>query len=189
MLELDGDRVYNTALVFAPSGRLAVRYRKVFPWRPFETVNRGTDAPPVFRIPGVGQLGVMICYDGSFPEMARSLALRGAEVILHPTLTSTPDRDQELVMAQANAIANQCYVLNVNAVSTYANGRSIGVDPHGRVLFELGEGESFAIETLDLDLVRASRRHGSRDLSRLLQHVREAPPAVFDAYRDLGDRT
>ena len=83
----------------------------------------------MFSIPNVGKVGVMICYDGWFPEMARSLALRGAEVIAHPTLTTTPDREEELVLARANAITNQCYVINPNAVVTIGGGRSIGVDP------------------------------------------------------------
>jgi formamidase len=185
VLERDGDDLYNTALVFSPTGRLVVRYRKVFPWTPHETVTRGTEPPSVFSIPRVGKLGVLICYDGSFPEMARGLALRGAEVILHPTLTTTADRELEMVMARANAFANQCYVLNVNAAVSVGGGRSIGVDPHGRVLFELGQTEEFAIETLDLDMVREARRHGSHGMSRLLEHIRSAPPSALEPLRPL----
>jgi len=183
IVERAGRRLHNTALVFDPEGRLVARYRKVFPWKPYEELDRGTEPPPVFEIPGVGRAGVMICYDGWFPEMARSLAFRGAEVILHPTLTTTADREQELVLARANAIVNQCYVLNVNAVPSIGGGRSIGVDPHGRVLFELGYEEGFAIETLDLGLVRDAREHGSRGLSRVLAHAAEAPPGIFRAAR------
>lgn len=178
-----GPRVYNTALLFDPAGELVLRYRKVFPWVPFEEVERGTEAPPVIRVPGVGRLGVLICYDGWFPEMARGLAFRGAEAILHPTLTTTADREQELVLARANAIANQCYVLNVNAVPSVGGGRSIGVDPHGRVLFELGTEEGFAVETLHLDVVRDARERGTRGMNRVLEHARNAPPAVFRAAR------
>ena len=140
----------------------------------------------MFSIPNVGKVGLMICYDGWFPEMARSLALRGAEVIAHPTLTSTPDREEELVMARANAIANQCYVINPNAVVTVGGGRSIGVDPEGRVLFEAGSGEEFIPEVLDLERVQTVRERGTRGLNRLLHHVRTAPRAAFSAYDDLG---
>jgi len=83
----------------------------------------------VFDIPGVGRLGLMICYDGWFPEVARGLALQGAEIIFQPTLTTTPDCEEEFVLARANAIANQCFVVNVNAATTIGGGRSIGVDP------------------------------------------------------------
>jgi formamidase len=152
---------------------------------PYEEIDRGTEVPPVFEIPGVGTLGVLICYDGWFPEMARSIALGGAEAILHPTATSTADRGQELVLARANAIVNQAYVLNPCSVLSVGGGRSIGVDPHGRVLFELGLEEGFAIETLDLALVRDARANGSRGLNRVLEEVRGAPPAAFEHYRPL----
>jgi formamidase len=185
VFERVGRRTYNTALVFDPAGNLAARYRKVFPWMPYETLDRGTEAPPVIDIPRIGRVGVLICYDGWFPEMARSLALRGAEVILQPTLTTTADREQELVLARANAIVNQAYVVNVNSVPSIGGGRSLAVDPHGRTLFELGLEEGFAIETLDLALVRDTRANGSRGMSRVLEHVRAAPPAAFEHYRPL----
>ena len=187
IVERDGDRLYNTLIAFSPAGRLVARYRKMFTWRPFETFALGTEPPPVLRLPGIGRVGLMICYDGWFPEMARGLALRGAEVIAHPTLTTTPDREEELVLARANAIANQCYVVNVNASMTIGGGRSIGVDPEGRVLFEGGTGEELFPEMLDLDRVVAVRAHGTRGLNRLLQHVRDAPKGAYDHYRTLGD--
>jgi formamidase len=183
VFEKDGRDVYNTALVFDPEGRLVVRYRKLFPWQPFEGTKPGRAAAPVFEVPGMGKLGVMICYDGWFPEVARGLALGGAELILHPTLTTSPDREQELVLARANAIANQCYVLNVNAVPSLGGGRSIGVDPEGRVLFDLGQTEEFVVEAIDLDRVATVRRLGTRGLNRVLHHLRRAPAAVFEPYR------
>jgi formamidase len=180
--------IYNTALVFDPAGELVVAYRKLFPWEPFEATTPGDLPAPVFEVPEVGRVGVMICYDGSFPEVARGLALQGAELIVHPTLTTTPDREQELVMARANAIANQCYVLNVNAVPSVGGGRSIGVDPEGRVLFELGQTEEFVLETVDLDRVRRVREHGTRGTNPFLAQVERAPRAVFEPYRRLLER-
>jgi formamidase len=179
----DGGGVYNTALVFDPAGRLVVTYRKLFPWQPFESSTPGTAPAPVFEVSGVGRIGLMICYDGWFPEVARGLALAGAEAILQPTLTVTADREQELVLARATAIANQAYVVNVNAVPSVGGGRSIGVDPEGRVLFELGQREEFALERLDLDRVADVREHGTRGLNRVLQHFEAAPAAVFEPYR------
>jgi formamidase len=178
-----GGAIHNTALVFAPDGALVTRYRKLFPWRPFERSTPGEAPAPVLDIPGVGRLGLMICYDGWFPEVARGLALAGAEALVQPTLTTTPDRDQELVLARANAIVNQCYVLNVNAVPSVGGGRSIGVDPEGRVLFELTQAEEFVLETIDLDRVTHVREHGTRGLNRVLRHLDEAPSAVFETYR------
>lgn len=177
--------IHNTAIVFDPEGRLVATYRKLFPWQPFETSTPGTRPAPVFEVPGAGRVGLMICYDGWFPEVARGLALRGAELILHPTLTATPDREQEIVMARANAITNQCYVLNVNAVPSLGGGRSIGVDPEGRVLFELGQQEELVLEAFDLERVSHVRDHGTRGLNRVLRHLENAPKAVFEAYRRL----
>jgi formamidase len=124
----------------------------------------------------------MTCYDGWFPEVARGLAVRGAEGIIQPSLTSTPDREEELVLARANAIVNQCFVMNVNAASTVGGGRSIGVDPEGRVLFQAGEGEALIPEVLDLDRTAVVRRHGTRGLNRVWQHYLQAPPAVLERY-------
>jgi predicted amidohydrolase len=184
-----GRRIFNTALLFSPTGALVASYRKLFPWMPFETTTPGSEPPPVHDIPRAGRVGLMICYDIWFPEVARSLALRGAEAILAPTMTSTPDREEELVLARANAIVNQCYVLNVNAAITIGGGRSIGVDPEGRVLFEGGTGEELLSEVLDLDRVRTVRERGTRGLNRLLRQLTEdGPPAAFEAYRDLSRR-
>jgi formamidase len=188
--EASGRKTYNTALLFAPDGSLAATYRKLFPWKPFESTDPGAVAPTVADMSRVGRLGMMICYDGWFPEVPRSLALQGAEVILHPTLTSTPDREEELVLARANAIANQCYVLNVNASIQVGGGRSIGVDPEGRVLFQGGTGEELFSEVLDLDRVRTVRERGTRGMNRLLWQLAEhGPRAVRPAYPARRPRT
>ncbi len=185
--ERAGGRTYNTALLFAPNGELVLRYRKLFPWMPFETSTPGSEPPGVTSIPRVGTIGMMICYDGWFPEVARGLALAGAEAIIAPTMTSTPDREEELVLSRANAIVNQCYVLNVNAALTVGGGRSIGVDPEGRVLFEGGSGEELFPEVLDLDRVRTVRERGTRGLNRMLRQLTEdAPAAAFRHYRELS---
>ncbi len=179
--------VYNTALAFSPAGDLVATYRKLFPWRPFETTEPGDRPATVFEIPGRARVGLMICYDGWFPEVARGLALSGAELIVHPTLTTTPDREQELVLARATAIANQLYVVNVNAATTVGGGRSIAVDPEGRLLFELGQGEELAIELIDLDRVKAVRAGGTRGVTRVFEHLRRAPRAAFEPYRRFLD--
>jgi formamidase len=178
-------RLYNTALVLSPDGVIVARHRKMLPWAPWERVACGS-SPTIFDIPGVGRVGVMTCYEGWFPEVARALALRGAELIVQPSLTTTVDREEELVLARANAIVNQCFLVNVNAASTIGGGRSIGADPEGRVLFQAGAGEELITEVLDLERVDDVRERGTRGLNRLWAHLREAP-GIVNAYRSAID--
>jgi formamidase len=162
--------VYNTAIAVSPQGAIAARYRKVFPWRPWERTAAGGEFV-VFDIDGVGRAGLMICYDGWFPEVARHLAWMGAEVIFQPTATGTSDRDQELVLARGNAIVNQVYVVNVNMGGRPGPGRSIIADPEGHPLQVAGDGEEFLTEVLDLDVVTRVRTHGSVGLNRMWRQL------------------
>ncbi|MFF0483044.1 carbon-nitrogen hydrolase family protein [Streptomyces sp. NPDC004435] len=161
----DGGRVHNTALAVSPEGAIAARYRKVFPWQPYERTAPG-DRFTVFDIPGAGRVGLAICYDGSFPETVRQLAWLGAEVILQPTLTPTRDREMELVCARANAWTNQVYVVNVNASDSAGVGQSTIVDPEGIVRQQAGPGEEILVDVLDLDAVTRTRTYGSSGLNR-----------------------
>jgi formamidase len=168
----EGDTVYNTAIAISPDGSIRARYRKVFPWRPREKTTPGSEFV-VFDIDGIGRAGLMICYDGWFPEVARHLAWMGAEVIIQPTLTDTSDRTQELVLAQANAIVNQVFLVNVNAGGALGAGLSRVVDPEGHVLSEAGEGEAAMTLVIDLDAVPLVREHGTAGLNRLWTHLAE----------------
>ena len=100
----------------------------------------------------------------------------GAEVVLQPTLTTTSDRPAELVLARANAIANQLYVVNVNAATPAGLGRSIVVDPEGIVRVEAGEGEELVTDVLDLDAVTRVREHGLAGVSRMWEQLMRAGP-------------
>jgi formamidase len=166
----EGNDVYNTTVAFAPDGTLRATYRKVFPWRPYESVKAGRDFT-AFDLDGVGRAGLMICYDGWFPEVARQLTWLGAEVILQPTLTDTADREQELVLARANAIVNQAYVVNVNAGGELGVGGSLIVDPEGHVIAQAGTGEAELTAVLDLDAVTRARELGTAGLDRLLHQI------------------
>ncbi|MHA6758601.1 carbon-nitrogen hydrolase family protein [Streptacidiphilus sp. PAMC 29251] len=158
-------RIYNTALAVSPEGRIAAAYRKVFPWQPYESCTPGSDFV-VFDIPDIGRIGLAICYDGSFPETARQLAWLGAEVIIQPTLTTTRDREMELVCARANAWTNQVYVVNVNAADPAGVGASAIVDPEGIVRQQAGSGEEVLVDVLDLDTVTRVRAYGTAGLNR-----------------------
>jgi formamidase len=171
----EGDLVHNTCFVLSPDGELVATYRKVFPWQPHELSAPG-DRFVTFDIPDVGRIGLSICYDGSFPETCRQLAWMGAEAVLQVSLTTTSDRPQELVMARANAIFNQLYVVSLNAGTPAGLGRSLIVDPEGLVRLQAGDGEELLTDVLDLDAVTRVREHGTAGVSRLWdQAVRSAP--------------
>ena len=129
----------------------------------------------VFDIPDVGRFGVSICYDMWFPETTRQLVSLGAEVILHPTMTDTIDRDVELPIARANATINQCYFFDVNGTGDGGTGRSIIIDPSGNVLHEAGHGPEMMPIEIDLDRVRRERERGVRGLGQTLKSFRDRP--------------
>ena len=194
LIERNGTDLHNTAIAISPEGEIVARYRKLFPWMPYEGVVPGTEHV-VFDIPGIARIGLAICYDGWVPEIARTLAWMGAEIIVQPTYTPTADRDQEVVLARANAIANQLYVINPNTGKTFGAGRSVVVDPEGRILAEAGNGEEVLTMMLDLDLVSAVREYGTAGLNVLWKQLRDFPPpfppAIYGyasgaVMRDLG---
>jgi formamidase len=169
--------IHNTCLAISPQGELVARYRKVFPWQPNEGCVRG-DEFVTFDIPEVGRIGLSICYDGSFPETCRALASMGAEAVLQPSLTTTSDRDHELVMARANAIFNQLYVVSLNAAAPAGLGRSVVVDPEGLVRVQAGESEEMLTDVVDLDAVTRVRRFGTAGVSRMWDQLqREGLPS------------
>jgi len=137
----------------------------VFPWQPYETTTPGSEFV-VFDIPGKGRVGLAICYDGSFPETMRQLAWLGAEVVLHPTLTTTRDREMELVCARSNSWTNQIYTVNINGADPWGVGASAIVDPEGVIRQQAGPGEEILVETIDLDTVAKVRAYGSFGLNR-----------------------
>ena len=175
-------RIHNTALAFSPAGELAARYRKVFPWQPHESCAPGEEFV-TFDVPGVGRIGLAVCYDGSFPETFRQLAWMGAELVLQVNLTTTSDREQELVMARANAIFNQLYVVSLNASSPAGVGRSVIVDPEGLVRVASGSDDELLTDVLDLDAVERVRRFGTAGVSRMWDQIcRQGPEVELPMY-------
>ena len=101
-----------------------------------------------------------------FPEVSRQLSWMGAELLLNVVLTTTGDRAQEVVLAQANAIVNQVFVASVNAAAPRGQGRSLLVDPQGRIMAAAVGAEPIVLAaTIDLDEVRRTREHGTAEVT------------------------
>ncbi len=173
MFEAADNKIFNTASVISPRGEVVGRYRKMFPFEPYEAnVDAGGEFL-VFDVPSVGRFGVSICYDMWFPETSRTLAAMGAEVILHPSLTDTIDRDVELSIVRATAAMNQCYVFDINGVGHGGIGRSTIVDPSGHVVYAAGSDEEVIPLEIDFDRVRRERAVGLLGLGQTLKSFRD----------------
>ena len=174
IMEQDGDDLYNTATVINPEGDVIARYRKLFPWLPYEKgVTPGNDCV-VFDVPGIGCFGLSICYDMWFQETLRTMTWMGAEVILHPSLTSTIDRDVEKCMVRASGAMYQCYFFDVNVAGPLGVGNSIVAGPGGEVVHEAGTGREIFPLRLDLDYVRDVRANGWQGLGQPLKSFRDS---------------
>lgn len=140
--EKEGDFLYNTALLIDRKGNIAGRYRKM--QLPLNEAEAGTfpgDDYPVFDT-DFGRIGIMICWDQCFPEVARILRLKGAEMIFVPTIGDSP------IQSICRAIDNGIHV--VVAGSDGPKPSRI-VDPDGKLLAELPSGID-GVATADIDL-------------------------------------
>jgi predicted amidohydrolase len=171
--ERDGDNIYNTCSVIDPKGEIVTRYRKMYPFLPYEKGVASGDTCQVFDVPGIGTFGISICYDMWFPETIRQMTAMGAEVILHPSMTNTIDRDAETAISRANAATNQCYFVDLN-VSGIGVGRSGVYGPGGEVIHLAQNGREIIVVELDLDHVKRVREHGWHGLGQVLKSYRDA---------------
>jgi len=157
----DDGKVYNTLVVISPEGKFVTKYRKLFPIRPYEMTEPGSEFV-VFDIPGKGRIGVVISIDSMYPEVTRTLTWMGAEVIIRPAYQGDlvgGDRAR-IPIAQTRAQENQVWFVDANAAAP-CNGLSSIIDPEGRIVEKLGDGESWVSSVLDLDMVTRVREKGS----------------------------
>jgi predicted amidohydrolase len=145
LLERDKNLVYNTAVLLGPDGALVGKYRKTcLPRTEIEIGYCPGSDYPVFQT-RLGKIGMMICYDGFFPEVARELANRGAEIIAFPVWGCNP------LLAQARACENHVYVVS----STYTDASSKWMisavfDHSGDPIAQAREWGSVAVAQVDL---------------------------------------
>jgi omega-amidase len=150
--ERERDDVYNAVAVVDRKGRLVARYRKAHLFTPVgegRFLKRG-DSLTLATIEGM-RWGVMVCYDLRFPEMARSLALKGAEVIVVPSAFPFPRINHWCTLLASRAIENQLYIIGANRAGVDRDlwfcGSSRVVDPYGVLVAsapEVGERLLFA---------------------------------------------
>jgi predicted amidohydrolase len=140
ILEKEGDVVYNTSILINRKGELAGKYRKLS--LPREEIDGGVtpgDSTPVFTT-DFGRIGMMICWDVTYPETARALAQKGAEIIFLPIWGGN------LTLTKARAIENQVYI-----VSSSYDMISAVFDLEGEVIKEATKDEPVAVVSVDLN--------------------------------------
>ncbi|MEW2047930.1 carbon-nitrogen family hydrolase [Streptomyces sp. NBC_00377] len=155
--------LYNTSLVFSPSGEPAAAYRKIhrFGFDKGEAVLMGAgDELVTVRLPET-TVGLATCYDLRFPELFRGLVDAGAETLVIPAGWPERRRAHWTLLARARAVENQAFVLACGTAGTHAGvpqaGHSIVVDPWGEVLAEAGPGEEVLTVDFDPSRVAATR--------------------------------
>lgn len=170
-----GDRVYNTSVVFDPEGRELARYRKMhlFDIHTPDGLRYGeSDAVLPGRSTAVVEvngfkLGLAICYDLRFPELFQRLAREGADVLVLPAaFTLQTGKDHWEVLCRARAIETQCYFLAAGQTGAYDQqgekrftyGHSLVCDPWGHVIAKASDGTGFVSARLDPERVNATRR-------------------------------
>lgn len=146
LLERDRHLVYNVAVLLGPDGTIVGKYRKVC--LPRGEIEKGV-APghdyPVFET-RFGKVGMMVCYDGFFPEVARELSNRGAEVIAWPVWGCNPD------LASARACENHVYIVSSTYEDVSRNWMISAVYDHdGKPLAKAEKWGTVALAEVDLD--------------------------------------
>lgn len=146
-------KVYNTAYVL-DRGKLAGTYRKIHLFSLMQE-DRSFDAGDRWLLAetSIGKIGVFICYDLRFPELARRLALEGAEILVVPGEWPKPRDEHWRTLLRARAIENQCYLVAANCCGVVGKldffGMSLLVNPKGEVLAEGGYAPGEFVADLD----------------------------------------
>jgi len=167
-------KFFNTAVLFGKNGQELARYHKMHlfdvnlpdgnTYQESDTIEAGSDAPPIYHSDRLGNLGLSVCYDVRFPELYRHLALNGANVLFVPAaFTAYTGKDHWQVLLQARAIENTCYVIAPAQVGMHnprrqSHGHALIVDPWGLILADAGEKPGVAIAPIEPSRLEQVRR-------------------------------
>ena len=164
--ELEGDDVYNSAVLIERDGQVLLNYRKTHLYGDLDRAAfaAGEALAPVVELDGV-KVGVLVCYDIEFPEPARALAERGAQLIAVPTALMDPSGWIAETLVPARAAENQVFVAYCNRVGTEGEleyvGRSSVARPGGGPTEFAPRGEELLLfaDVEPEEIVMAKGRH------------------------------
>jgi len=158
------NRVYDTSFVINTSGKVISTYRKIhlydaLGFKESDKMMPGSKiAKPVTT--SIGKIGMMICYDLRFPEMSRALAIAGSEILIAPSAwVKGPMKEEHwITINKTRAIENGCYVIAPDQVGNIYCGRSLVVDPYGKILLDMKKRQGVSFVDIDLKKVKQIRK-------------------------------
>ncbi len=167
----EAGKPYNTGILFAPTGNMIGRYRKLHmfdismeqgpDYMESDGVSAGDEI--VLCDTALGRFGMAICYDMRFPEIFRLMAREGAQLIFVPAnFTMNTGKDHWLPLLRSRAIENTCYIAAPGQIGVKpgftAYGRSMVIDPWGNVISMAGDREQVIYADIDTELLDGIRR-------------------------------
>ncbi|HPI98813.1 MAG TPA: carbon-nitrogen hydrolase family protein [Synergistales bacterium] len=181
--------IYNSAFLIGPDGEIIGTYRKTHPW-PGENiygigwVEPGTEAVPFET--ELGTIGIIICYDGDFPDLSTTLAIRGAEVICRPAALLR-SYDHWWATNFARAYDNHVYLAAVNAVgpdilNTYYFGHSMIIQPNGWKIAQGRCAEEIVFARLTTDGLKYV--YGGMSSEQIFDHMTDRNLEVYDVMHE-----
>jgi predicted amidohydrolase len=155
MLEREGDNLRNTAVLVGPAGVVGSYRKSHLPFLGVDRFVAAGDEVEVFETP-LGRLGIEICYDLRFPELTRALALKGADIVAHPTNWPMAARSNAEILTRARAQENRIFLLTANRVGRERGGEFCGwsqiCDVRGTRLAEAdGTAEALLVAEIDVE--------------------------------------
>lgn len=177
------NKLYNTTYIFNRQGEMVAEYDKVhtFSLGHEDDYFESGDHLNIFELDGI-RCGSMICYDLRFPELARSLLLKGAEIIFVPAEWPTVRAYPWQILNKARAIENQCFIVAVNGCGNLCEedltkgknaGHSLLLNPLGEEILHLPEEkEIIAIADIDLNEVKLVREK--------MTNINDRKPNVYE---------
>ena len=157
------DRVYDTAFLVERSGKTILHYRKIhlydaLGFRESDKMTPGSAIPKPVKSE-IGRLGMLVCFDLRFPEISRILASSGSEVLVAPSAWVQGDQKEDhwITLNKTRAMENGCYVIAPDQTGNTYCGRSIVVDPYGRVLLDMEKQQGIGYVEIDPRMVYETR--------------------------------
>ncbi len=153
--EKEDGKLYNSSILVGPKG-LVGKYRKIHLfWNEFDIFEKGNLGLPVFDL-GFASVGMLICFDWVFPEVWRILALKGADIICHPSNLVLPYAQQAVPV---HGMINKTYNITANRYGTERDvtfsGQSIISDPTGKTLYKSpSKADYVKVISADISLTR-----------------------------------